>query len=46
MSSADFNNEIESKIPVMWSNGYGWYGARLQNKEDKYYIIHNIGDNN
>ena len=37
------NEEIKDKIPIGWLLGYGYYGHRLMQYGDKYYIVHTIG---
>ena len=43
MDNKQFNNYIDSKIPIEWACGYGHYGAYLKEEDGKYYIIHNLG---
>lgn len=39
----NLNAEIEPTISDIWRYGYGWYGCRLLEHDNRYYIEHNIG---
>lgn len=44
MDKGAFNNLIEKSIPIHWAMGYGWYGVALRKKDEKYYLVHSIGE--
>lgn len=43
LDKKSFLEEVEATIPIEWKLGYGWYGARLEEKNGEYFIIHTIG---
>lgn len=43
LSRAELIQTVENKIPDNWSCGYGWYGCQLLQDNNKYYIIHDLG---
>lgn len=44
LSEGQLYGFVKKDIPDHWRYGYGWYGCRLVEKDDKFYIYHTIGD--
>jgi hypothetical protein len=44
MNRSEFLKAIDKQIPLEWRFGYGYYGARLEQMDDKYYVVYTVGD--
>lgn len=42
-SPQNYREKVYDNLPQSWVAGYGYYGFRTYEKDDKYYIDHTIG---
>ncbi len=43
MSAGELNSTVERGLPESITLGYGYYGASLEAKDGKFYLLTNIG---